>query len=332
MTQISYTAPNQFSKNWSYRTSVQRNDRTIMNLPAAPHWSGLELIDRLYARSDWVDACEAAIEVRGVAEFLGWMERYVRPLIGYRFMACGTGVFLARSVSVDRLLLRGVQSGDAERLRDEDGTVILPRAQSRGSGGLHPVDIGPLTARVWVNRQTNLSPPLTGRAMERNVGVRQRGSYFLFGASNDAVRPVADYGMRLLAPHMHDALLGVLANEREHVDERDPIRLSRAERILLEYLAAGRTSADIARETFRSVHTVSNQMRTILIKLRAKNRTEAISKALGLGLVASVDRAPVTRITAAQPRATYFVVGVVRIACRYRIIKTVPTRSGRYYR
>jgi DNA-binding CsgD family transcriptional regulator len=114
------------------------------------------------------------------------------------------------------------------------------------------------------------------------------------------------YLAEVLAPHMRTLLARCLAHDpdppaRAHADST----LTRRELELLQWLVAGRTTADIARSTFRSTHTVSNQVRAILRKLRASNRTEAIAVALGLGLVAPVERQGVTRVMAAQVPLAY---------------------------
>jgi DNA-binding CsgD family transcriptional regulator len=274
-----------------------------MNSRVPGGWSDLDAAHRLAARSDWVAACEAALRLRGVHQFLDWMDCYVQPLVGYRVMACGTGVFLARAVNIDRLLLRGVRRALFDKMRDERGTVVLPRAGHGARDGLRVVDLAPLNQHLGPEPLSH--EPLVGTVMERSYGSRQRGSYFLFAAPAGAFAARVDYGMRLLAPHMHDALLVALASERDGVDERQPVSLTRAERQILDYLVAGHSSATIARDTFRSPHTVANHIRAIIEKTNSRNRTEAIAKAFGLGLVMPVDRAPYTRITAAQPMAAY---------------------------
>jgi DNA-binding CsgD family transcriptional regulator len=123
------------------------------------------------------------------------------------------------------------------------------------------------------------------------------------------------YGMQLLAPHMHEALLSALRVERGGVEERAPFHLSRTEMQLLSGLVAGLTTDQIAQTSFRSRHTIANQIRSIIRKLNAKNRTEAISKALGSGLIDAVERSPRTRIIAAQPVAAY---KVRRLASSWR--------------
>ena len=57
--------------------------------------------------------------------------------------------------------------------------------------------------------------------------------------------------------------------------------LTQREHEVAEYLAAGMSNADIARELCVSVYTVKNHVRSILMKLQAESRTEAASMILG---------------------------------------------------
>lgn len=61
--------------------------------------------------------------------------------------------------------------------------------------------------------------------------------------------------------------------------------LSQREMEVLDCLAAGRTSAQIASELFISENTVKTHVRHILEKLEASNRAEAVSKAIQLGII-----------------------------------------------
>jgi DNA-binding NarL/FixJ family response regulator len=52
-------------------------------------------------------------------------------------------------------------------------------------------------------------------------------------------------------------------------------RLTAREREIADFLAEGRTNAEIARETSRSIFTVKNHVSSILMKLHVQTRTEA---------------------------------------------------------
>lgn len=61
--------------------------------------------------------------------------------------------------------------------------------------------------------------------------------------------------------------------------------LTRREHEVLQQLAAGRTSQEIAEELFISLKTVKNHLGSIYAKLEAHNRTQAVLSGMRLGLV-----------------------------------------------
>jgi DNA-binding NarL/FixJ family response regulator len=63
--------------------------------------------------------------------------------------------------------------------------------------------------------------------------------------------------------------------------------LSTREMEVLECLAQGKTTAQIAGELYISENTVKTHVRHILEKLEASNRAEAVSKAAQMGLIGS---------------------------------------------
>ena len=74
-------------------------------------------------------------------------------------------------------------------------------------------------------------------------------------------------------------LLRLVANRQE----RGP--LTRREHEVLQCLAEGRTSQEIASELFISLKTVKNHLGSIYSKLDAHNRTQAVLSGMRLGLV-----------------------------------------------
>ncbi len=96
----------------------------------------------------------------------------------------------------------------------------------------------------------------------------------------DAVRAVAD-GEALISPQMLARLLPQLGRN-EQVPGSD---LTERERELLPYLARGMTNRAIAAELFLSVNTVRNYVQSILNKLGAHSKLEAVSLAVRAGIV-----------------------------------------------
>ena len=68
-----------------------------------------------------------------------------------------------------------------------------------------------------------------------------------------------------------------VGSELAHVNDTAGHRLTANETRLLEWLAAGRTNAQIAKCANRSGKTVSNQLTRLYAKLSVVNRTEAVA-------------------------------------------------------
>jgi DNA-binding CsgD family transcriptional regulator len=248
-----------------------------------------------WLRAQWVEALEGVLAVVGPHAFMRWMERHVRPVLRYEMVICATGTFAPTNVAADRLLVRGFPQRYLDSVRDGSGVIVLPRGVARNAASLRTVDLasGPCDLGIVV-------------ALDVPDTATRYGSYFLFGRLPALPDAHQCYVTDLIAPHMRATLAHLLLAEpalRPQLSAHTP--LTRRELELLQWLVAGRTTGEIARSTFRSTHTVSNQVRAILRKLRANNRTEAIAVALGLGLVAPQERQSQTRVMAAQPQAIY---------------------------
>jgi len=85
-------------EDWLYPNSWAELPCPQMPVPQSPAYP--YPLDPIALRPDWVPACEAAVRIADPAQFMRWMEDYVRPLLGYRLLVCGTGIFLARAISV----------------------------------------------------------------------------------------------------------------------------------------------------------------------------------------------------------------------------------------
>ncbi len=96
-----------------------------------------------------------------------------------------------------------------------------------------------------------------------------------------AILRVAE-GDGALSPEVTGMVLRALAQQGEI--KAQPL-LSDRELEVLDCLAAGQTTSQIAANLFISENTVKTHVRHILEKLEASNRTEAVSKGLQLGLI-----------------------------------------------
>ena len=88
-------------------------------------------------------------------------------------------------------------------------------------------------------------------------------------------------GVQYVAPALHGALAGALSPRPEEARAL----LSAREREVLAFLAEGRTNREIASAMAVTLATVKTHLVHVYAKLGARNRNEALGKALELGLL-----------------------------------------------
>jgi len=89
-------------------------------------------------------------------------------------------------------------------------------------------------------------------------------------------------GEGALSPEVTGAVMRALARQSEITNQQP---LSERELEVLDCLASGQTTSQIGSRLYISENTVKTHVRHILEKLEASNRTEAVSKAIQLGLI-----------------------------------------------
>lgn len=89
-------------------------------------------------------------------------------------------------------------------------------------------------------------------------------------------------GERVVAPALLSALVGAVSASEP---EAEALLLTRREREVLVLVAEGRANREIADELFVTLATVKTHVAHVYAKLGAKNRNEAIGRAIALGLL-----------------------------------------------
>jgi len=97
-----------------------------------------------------------------------------------------------------------------------------------------------------------------------------------------AIKQVQE-GLSVLSPQVTRQVIKAAVSGDQHRGEES--MLSSREMEVLECLARGRTTSQIADELFISDNTVKTHVRHILEKMNASNRAEAVSKAVQMGIL-----------------------------------------------
>ena len=91
--------------------------------------------------------------------------------------------------------------------------------------------------------------------------------------------------LELIMPSLHVARQRIYRNERAGDAVAKALSLTEREVRILELIAQGKTDAEVAAVIGRSVHTIKNQVRHLLHKLKVRSRTQAVLQASQQGLV-----------------------------------------------
>ena len=109
--------------------------------------------------------------------------------------------------------------------------------------------------------------------------------YILKNAEPEELRQtiaLVSQGMFVLSPQVTRQVVRAIGSDLNKAQESG---LSSREMEVLDCLAQGKTTIQIASKLFISENTVKTHVRHILEKLEASNRAEAVSKALQMGLI-----------------------------------------------
>ncbi len=142
---------------------------------------------------------------------------------------------------------------------------------------------------------TDPVPPEARESVEahfrRAVGQRQPTDFeTLFTDANGEVRGVRAQHLPLIEDNEVVGVLILAFDVRRpatHAALDPPPQLTPRQREILELIASGRSTAEIARELTLSTETVRNHLRGLLRELDAHTRVEAIATAQRLGLLAA---------------------------------------------
>ena len=181
---------------------------------------------------------------------------------------------------------------DDPELADRIRTMILQHPD------LHLADAGEgATAQVRVTDGSAAGTDVATIVITDRAGVveaLQAGATVVLSLHTDgedlhaAVRAAA-VGLTTLAREFRDLLIdGTEAAgglERQTEDEAVPIDLTPRERQVLQLMAQGASNKTIARRLEITPHTAKFHVASIIAKLEAAGRTDAVAKAMRLGLV-----------------------------------------------
>jgi len=268
--------------------SPRRNAQSIQALePARDSTVPLRLSAEEERR--YLNLATSVNAIDSVGDYRKWIREKVRSLFPHEMMISGIGSIVGNRITVDYLVGVGYPQRYIDQIPLNVDLLNRPvvaewyrlrkpqliEESAQGYSSLSEMERWEIATFKLRNLAVHGLIDLDGR----------KGSYFSFSKIPGVLSLRHGQVLELLVPHMHQALLkathGDATTELNASQTLDS--LSPRERDILAWVIAGKTNREIAVRLKRSEMTIRNQVHSILVKLNVPNRTQAVSKAIGLG-------------------------------------------------
>ena len=239
-------------------------------------------------------AIEYALPVRRRSQFFVWAQGHLQSLIAHEMLLCATSDHLENTCSIVNISALPLSRSQLTEMADA-GTGLAPCAID----AWHRLGEEPLMIHSEMKNAVEYER-LRGCLVRYKLanlvvhGVRSidgtKGTYFMFAEIPHAFGARQAYLLRLILPHLHMAFERVLATEHQQRSKepsgKTPRKLLTGREInILQWVQEGKSNRDIGAILEISPLTVKNHVRSILKKLNAQNRAQAVSRALSLQIL-----------------------------------------------
>jgi transcriptional regulator EpsA len=223
---------------------------------------------------------DAAIRVRQRSQFFLWTQGQLQSLIPHRLLLCAarSGKDERSPYHIDWFSRDPLSEEQSARLGFERGGFLAAMMEvwQRGGGSVWFVEPGEMSELHklprWLDRM-HLGWHGTMDAFGGTV------SLFLFASDGPFDRARHSHFVELLVPHLSSALvrsmLGLRSNMPRSLSE--PSVLTDRQLEVLRYVQQGKTNSEIGSLLEISPLTVKNHVQSLLRKLNAQNRAQAVS-------------------------------------------------------
>jgi transcriptional regulator EpsA len=233
-----------------------------------------------------VELIESLLPVSTAEAFIAWTAGPLQALLPHGAMICGIAEISLQGVRIKRVVTRNWPFAFLKRLTTPGKGFYSPIMQrwlkTQRAQLYDPAEDHSITHERWLQAFRDFDL--------RNIaaqGILDLGSslasYFNFVRIPEQLSPRHAHILELLTPHMHLALGRALSSaEPRPQPQPASLQMTERERVVLDWMQQGKTNWEIARICMRSEHTVKNQVSSILAKLGAANRAQAVAKARDL--------------------------------------------------
>lgn len=239
--------------------------------------------------SIYIAVIESLLKVATPAQFLQWTKYELQSLFPHEMFVGGIGQIKIDSVKIDHMLSDGFPIEYIQSIRRPNGDVSSP-IMARWCREQKPQLFEAASAQAnyaasWLDsiHKYQLKNIAAHGMRDLNSNV---SSYFNFSRIPGKLTSHHAYLLTLLVPHLHVALVKVLTKRQSAArgEAKNVLQLSPREREILQWIQLGKTSWEIAQILNITEKTVRNHVQHALVKLRVKNRVQAVEKVKSLNM------------------------------------------------
>lgn len=222
-------------------------------------------------------------------EFATWCRVELRQFLPFELMVCAVGRLFGDMIVVDELQGVDYPAAFVESLKGQlalsDRWALQRWLKTRepqlidstnAADVLSPVEHTEFTAYALEN--------IAAHGLIAPDGLQ--ASYFSFSRVRDGLNAAIAVKLRMVVPHLHQVRTQIAWRHLHKTGEVHPAsQLTPRELEVLRWILRGKTNVQIAALLARSAQTVKHQVASVLGKLGATNRAQAVSRAVELGIV-----------------------------------------------
>jgi len=247
-----------------------------------------------YDQERLLRAIELALPIRNRGQLFEWTQAYLQSLIAHELLLCACGDVRRHDFTILRISALPFSDEQLAEIADPRSGLMARAIDAWYNCGEEPLVIYPgmRNAMQYERLRASLERCKLGNLVvhgARSVG-GATGTYFILAGMPRAFGARHTYLLHLIMPSLRTALERTLALERRQPTVEAPPRhakklLTRREIHILQWVQEGKSNREIGIALETSPLTVKNHVQHVLKKLNAKNRAQAVSRAISLKLV-----------------------------------------------
>lgn len=267
-------------RNTNNRISFGNAERRFINHPSVLITAEPNK-DRRHA--EFYDVMDASLAINTPEQFCAWAQGDLQHIFPHGMLVAGIGLIENETAQINQFVTSNFPHEYLKTLKDLGGLntspVLVHWIRTR-----QPVLFEMAVHNCqspWLENVARHN--LLNMAAHGQCDVNSRAtSYFSFSQIPAVLTSRHAKLLHLLVPHMHMALIRALSGVKKTSRTLKPAlpELTEREHEILQWLGSGKTNWEIAQVLGLSEYTVKNHVQRILLKLKVKNRAQAVAKIL----------------------------------------------------